>query len=131
MSQSKIAIKPANNKVNKDKIKSKLENFKKTSQKRIMRKTPAVTKVDECTKEETGVGAAIAAGNQEEKGTWALFVIKAIITKKNKKKKPILASKISRSQKILKKTIENKKKTSPNRFTRKVSIPALDLETLR
>jgi len=29
--------------------------------------TPAVTKVEECTKAETGVGAAIAAGNQEEK----------------------------------------------------------------
>jgi hypothetical protein len=30
--------------------------------------TPTVTKVEECTKAETGVGAAIAAGNQEEKG---------------------------------------------------------------
>lgn len=42
---------------------------------RINKYTPAVTKVDECTKEETGVGAAIAAGNQEEKGIWALLVI--------------------------------------------------------
>ena len=36
--------------------------------------TPAATKVDEWTNEEIGVGAAIAAGNQEEKGNWALLV---------------------------------------------------------
>lgn len=33
-----------------------------------MKYTPAVTRVDECTKEDTGVGAAIAAGSQEENG---------------------------------------------------------------
>lgn len=37
--------------------------------------TPAVTRVDEWTREDTGVGAAIAAGNHAEKGIWALFVI--------------------------------------------------------
>jgi len=31
--------------------------------------------VEECTKDDTGVGAAIAAGSQTEKGTCALFVI--------------------------------------------------------
>lgn len=36
--------------------------------------TPAATKVDEWTKEEIGVGAAIAAGNHDEKGNWALLV---------------------------------------------------------
>ena len=36
---------------------------------------PAVTKVEECTKEETGVGALIAAGSQTLKGNWALLVI--------------------------------------------------------
>lgn len=41
---------------------------------RISRNTPAVTSVDEWTSAETGVGAAIAAGSQEEKGIWALFV---------------------------------------------------------
>jgi hypothetical protein len=35
---------------------------------RINKYTPAVTKVEECTKEDTGVGAAIAAGSQAEKG---------------------------------------------------------------
>ena len=39
--------------------------------------TPAVTRVEEWTSEETGVGAIIAAGNQEEKGIWALLVIPA------------------------------------------------------
>jgi len=46
--------------------------------KRINKYTPAVTKVEEWTKAETGVGAAIAAGNQDEKGIWALLVIAAI-----------------------------------------------------
>jgi hypothetical protein len=32
---------------------------------------PAVTRVEEWTKAETGVGAAIAAGSQAEKGNWA------------------------------------------------------------
>ena len=41
---------------------------------RINKYTPAVTKVDEWTKADTGVGAAIAAGNQAEKGIWALLV---------------------------------------------------------
>ena len=45
----------------------------------MRRKIPAVTKVEECTNAETGVGAAIAAGNHLEKGIWALLVIPAII----------------------------------------------------
>ena len=46
--------------------------------KRSSKYTPAVTKVEECTKALTGVGAAIAEGNQEENGIWALFVIDVI-----------------------------------------------------
>lgn len=49
---------------------------------RINKYTPAVTKVDEWTNAETGVGAAIAAGNQAEKGTWALLVQEEMIIKK-------------------------------------------------
>lgn len=45
----------------------------------MIRKIPAVTKVEECTNAETGVGAAIAAGSHAEKGIWALFVKPAII----------------------------------------------------
>lgn len=40
----------------------------KNSENRIWRKIPAVTRVDECTKADTGVGAAIAAGSHLEKG---------------------------------------------------------------
>lgn len=53
---------------------------------RMSRNTPAVTRVDECTKADTGVGAAIAAGSQAEKGIWALLVI-ALITIKPKIRK--------------------------------------------
>lgn len=35
---------------------------------RINKYTPAVTSVDEWTSEDTGVGAAMAAGNQAENG---------------------------------------------------------------
>lgn len=49
---------------------------------RIIRNTPAVTKVDECTSAEIGVGAAIAAGNQAENGNCALFDNLAIINSK-------------------------------------------------
>ena len=43
----------------------------------MRRKIPAVTRVDEWTSAETGVGAAMAAGSHLEKGIWALFVIAA------------------------------------------------------
>lgn len=35
---------------------------------RMSKNTPAVTSVEECTRAETGVGAAIAAGSQLENG---------------------------------------------------------------
>lgn len=41
---------------------------------------PAVTRVEECTRAETGVGAAMAAGSQAEKGSCALLVIAAIMS---------------------------------------------------
>lgn len=58
-------------------------NLKKL--KRINKYTPAVTKVEECTRALTGVGAAIAEGNHEEKGIWALLVIEVKRIKINKK----------------------------------------------
>ena len=48
---------------------------------RINKYTPAVTSVEEWTKAETGVGAAIAAGNHAENGIWALLVQAEIIIK--------------------------------------------------
>lgn len=43
-------------------------------------KTPAVTRVEEWTSAETGVGAAIAAGSQLINGYCALFVVAAMIS---------------------------------------------------
>lgn len=52
---------------------NKSEGLKKSQvarngKKRIIKKIPAVTKVEECTSADTGVGAAIAAGSHAEKG---------------------------------------------------------------
>jgi hypothetical protein len=49
---------------------------------RISTYTPAVTRVDEWTRADTGVGAAIAAGNQEQNGIWALLVMAPEIIKR-------------------------------------------------
>jgi len=48
----------------------------------MRRYTPAVTRVEEWTNAETGVGAAIAAGSQLENGIWALLVIAANIIRR-------------------------------------------------
>lgn len=57
-----------------------------------------MTKVEECTKDDTGVGAAIAAGSQAENGIWALLVKEAstinILTKINLFLSPIQATKL-------------------------------------
>lgn len=49
---------------------------------RIMIYKPAVTRVDEWTRDEMGVGAAIAAGSHGEKGKRADFVERVRIRKK-------------------------------------------------
>lgn len=51
----------------------------------IIRKSPAVTRVDEWTNDEIGVGAAIAAGSQGENGNNADFVDKAMKSKKGRR----------------------------------------------
>lgn len=82
---SKFAAIPAISRVNTETNRIEGWNiwvFDKNGKKRIKRNTPAVTSVDECTSADTGVGAAIAAGSQAEKGIWALLVIPAIITVK-------------------------------------------------
>lgn len=48
---------------------------------RISKNTPAVTKVEECTRDETGVGAAIASGSHLIHGKSALLVAAAINTR--------------------------------------------------
>jgi len=92
---------------------------------RIINQIPAVTKVDLWTKELTGVGAAIAAGNHLTKGHWALLVkvkiinINTILKDLFDSKSPILEKKIPQ------KTI--KKIESPSRFVSSVSNPPFDL----
>ena len=55
----------------------KLSSFK-------TRKIPAVTRVEECTIAEIGVGADIAAGSQDESGNWALLVKAQRLSKKRR-----------------------------------------------
>jgi len=128
ISHSKLAIIPAIHKVNNPKP-IKIEKFNKTHLlNRIKRKIPAVTNVDEWTNAETGVGAAIAKGNQDEKGNCALLVTKVKI---NNNLKIILISfkiKEENTDKKDKIEIENKKNISPTRFVKKVIIPATDEE---
>ena len=87
-----------------------------------------MTNVDECTNEETGVGAAIAAGSQALKGICALLVKDPIINNvlnivsisKNSLYKTILHEPKFNSIPIL-----ISKRTSPKRLVSTVNIPAL------
>jgi len=106
------------------KIKYKL-SAKIKSNMRNKKKTPAVTKVDEWTSEETGVGAAIAKGSHLEKGNCALFVnlaktkIKIMFDVSQHKnfQPPILTLK----------KIPISKNTSPIRLLSTVSMPEFKL----
>src|SRR6218665_1948588 len=85
MSHSVVALNPAIKVVSTAVNSSRDENHHEVDIKlknRIKRKTPAVTRVDECTKADTGVGAAMAAGSHLENGTWGLLVIAAIVIAK-------------------------------------------------
>ena len=73
------------------------------------------------------MGADMAAGSHEENGIWALLVIKVITIKLEIIKKKKLFSKNFQSKINDKQQIDRKKKTSPNRLTKKVNIPATDL----
>lgn len=99
-------------------IKYKKFNFIKT-------KIPAVTKVDECTREEIGVGADIAIGSQTPNGIWDLLVIKQI----NKIKKIILFININWIFVKLKIIIEQNNiiNPSPSRLKKKVIKLEIDL----
>lgn len=66
VSHSSTAAKPAIRVV---KIPTFMSRVELKGQYRNNRYTPAVTKVEECTSAETGVGASMAAGSQLENGT--------------------------------------------------------------
>lgn len=86
-----------------------------------------MTRVEECTSADTGVGAAMAAGSHAEKGIWALLVIlakiKIVIIKTNflslKKIKKFQEPNLTISAK------QRSSPTSPSRFVKAVIIPAL------
>ena len=88
-----------------------------------------MTKVEECTNAETGVGAAIAAGSQAEKGIWALLVHAeiTIITNNTHDSLADVLVKVKNVQlpyiNIIE--IEINKPTSPRRLVRAVIMPAL------
>jgi hypothetical protein len=54
---------------------------------RIIKKTPATTRVEEWIKAEAGVGASIASGNQTWKKNWAAFITPEVTKQKEKKVK--------------------------------------------
>jgi hypothetical protein len=70
------------------------------------------------------VGAAIARGNQGEKGKIALLVMKVIPIKKTTKiEENVLQNEKKLLEKYLKRMIDPKKKQSPIRFIIKVNMP--------
>lgn len=99
----------------------------KVGENRISKKTPAVTSVEECTRAETGVGAAIAAGNQAEKGICALLVIAAtiIVSQINDVGASIFMDIIFHESILNASAIEINSRTSPRRLVKAVINPAL------
>jgi hypothetical protein len=96
--------------------------------KRIIKNKPAVTSVEECTKAEMGVGAAIAAGNQDENGKIADLVIEpkrkmnSIIIMLAWDEYAKLNGKVDGSD-LRHNTIAKIIKESPKRLTNKVKSP--------
>lgn len=82
--------------------------------------------MDEWTSADTGVGAAIAAGNHLEKGIWALLVIAAVIIKseiiREKEESHIFI--INQCPWFKVSPIANKRSASPMRLVKAVIIPA-------
>jgi len=86
---------------------------------------PAVTSVELWTKALTGVGAAIAAGNQLVNGHCALLVKAKIITMTSANLAGASLMLATPQEKNIVRTINNK--ASPKRLTKNVSTPLLKL----
>lgn len=90
-----------------------------------------MTRVEECTNADTGVGAAMAAGSHADRGICALLVILAI----TKSVRAMVASLVHVLLSVLKLNIPmliqmamvRRIATSPSRFVRAVNILALNL----
>lgn len=85
--------------------------------------------MEECTRAETGVGAAIAAGSHAEKGTCALLVIADKKIRNKTRLGTSLSSRLKTSVRqvicLSRKEILKRIPTSPNRLVKAVSSPAL------
>lgn len=86
--------------------------------------------MDEWTKADTGVGAAIAAGSQAEKGIWALLVIAARVIPTALTIKGLAGSSKAEITKFhlpceSMRAIKTRMATSPIRLVSAVIIPAL------
>lgn len=84
--------------------------------------------MEECTRAEIGVGAAIAAGSHAEKGNWALFEQAAKV-----KRIKIIKGKFSLKEKFqlhkeVMKAIDNRIKMSPTRLEKMVIEPEAEAE---
>lgn len=84
--------------------------------------TPAVTKVDEWTNAETGVGAAMAFGSQAEKGSWALFVKAAKAIMNNTIILLLVEHKVDHLPELNIKALAMINAISPSRFKMNVNI---------
>lgn len=101
---------------------------------RMSKYTPAVTRVEEWTRADTGVGAAMAAGSHADRGICALLVILAIMSNH----KTMVDSLVQVNLKTLKlnsplliqMAMVRRMATSPNRLVSAVSILALNLLAL-
>lgn len=92
---------------------------------RIINQTPAVTNVDLWTKDLTGVGAAIAAGNHLTKGHWALLVRVSTANRSTKRKLLLFSNSPTLKRRAPQKEI--KRTASPNRLVKRVSNPPFAL----
>lgn len=86
--------------------------------------------MDECTREDTGVGAAMALGSQKEKGNWALLVREAKSKKKHVHKVICFKMKTLNLKFSNDRQIEIITKQSPNRLVNTVTILPCNLLTL-
>ncbi len=85
-----------------------------------------MTRVEECTKADTGVGAAIAAGSHLEKGICALFVMAAAIMQRQVivEREECDMVRIIQCPWLMVIAILTKIRTSPIRLVSAVIIPA-------
>jgi len=130
-SSSVVAHNPAITIVKRDNVEIDCNIGAIRSLNRRITKTPAVTSVDECTREEMGVGAAIAAGNHDENGNCALFVMAPnLINNMGTKNWFIILNSIDAHDEYIRKINLIINRQSPTRFVKIVTSPDVILDLL-